>query len=105
MTVPVGFSTLGLAVPAVSSAPTRPSSVGPDMSERIAFGAAHATHGNRTKVSRLVTLSLIEPMIFCWRRARVRSDSFGLHSFLRVRASASACLPSISCSPAFSRSV
>ena len=91
--------------PAVSSAPTRPSSDGPDMSERIAFGAAHATHGSRTNVSNDVTLSLIEPMIFCWRRARVRSFSRGLHSFLRVRASASACLPSISCSPPFSRSV
>ena len=69
------MSTVGLAVPAVSSAPTRPSSDGPDMSERIAFGAAHETQGRRTKVSTDVTLSLIEPMIFCWRRARVRSDS------------------------------
>ena len=32
--------------------------------------------------------------ICCWRFARVRSSSAGLQSFLRVRASASACLPS-----------
>ena len=75
------------------------------MSLRIAFGAAHATHGRRTKVSNELTLSLIEPRIFCWRRARVRSDSLGLHSLWRVRASASACLPLISCSPPFRRSV
>ena len=56
------------------------------------------TAGGRTSRTS-VTLSLIEPMIFCCRRARVRSFSRGLHSFLRVRASASACLPSISCSP------
>ena len=37
----------------------------------------------------------IAPRIFCWRRARVRSFSRGLHAFLRVRASASACLPSM----------
>ena len=86
-----------VATPLVSSAPTRPSSDGPAMSERIAFGAAQETHGSRTNVSSEVTLSLIAPRIFCWRRARVRSFSRGLHSFLRVRASASACLPLSSC--------
>ena len=50
-------------------------------------------------VSKEVTLSLIEPTIFCWRRARVRSIPCGLQSLWRVRASASACLPLISCSP------
>ena len=75
------------------------------MSERIAFGAVHATHGRRTNVSSEVTLSLIADRIFCWRRAREKSLSFALHSFLRVRASASACLPLISCVPAGSRSV
>src|SRR6185312_13800685 len=41
VTLPFGLKTVGLGVPPESSAPTRPSSVGPDMSERIAFGAAH----------------------------------------------------------------
>ena len=75
------------------------------MSERIAFGAAQDTHGSRTNVSNDVTLSLIAERIFCWRRARARSFSCGLQSLWRVRASASACLPLISCVPAFSRSV
>src|SRR4051794_41283650 len=53
------------------------------MSDRIAFGAAHDTHGSRANVSSEETLSLTEPRIFCWRRARVRSDSLGLHSLWR----------------------
>jgi hypothetical protein len=75
------------------------------MSDWTARGAAQLTHGSRTKVSREMTLSLIAARIFCWRLARVRSSSRLAQSFLRVRASASACLPLISCSPAFSRSV
>ena len=75
------------------------------MSERIAFGAAHATHGRRTNVSNEMTLSLIALMIFCWRMARDWSSSCGRLSFLRVRASASASSPFSSFVPAFSRSV
>ena len=41
------------------------------------------------------TRDFIAATIFCWRVARVRSFSRGLQSFLRVRASASACLPSM----------
>ena len=42
---------------------------------------------------------------FCWRRARVRSFSRALQGFLRVRASASACLPSMCVLPGARRSV
>ena len=41
------------------------------------------------------TRDFIALRIFCWRRARVRSFSVGLQSLWRVRASASACLPSM----------
>ena len=91
--------------PPVIDAATTPSSVGPAMSERTARGAAHDTHGSRMNVSNDVTLSFIACTSCCWRRARVRSFSLGSRRFLRVRASASACLPSISVSPFFSRSV
>ena len=72
---PDGLSTSFLPLPPISSAPIRPSSVGPDMSDRIAFGAAHDTHGSRKNVSNDVTLSLIAARIFCWRRTRARSSS------------------------------
>ena len=73
MTAPVGLSTVGLAVPAVSSAPTRPSSDGPDMSERIAFGAAHETHGRRTNVSneRDLVLDRAEDLLLAARAGEV----------------------------------
>ena len=54
---------------------------------------AQAIHGRRTKPPGESTRLFIAARIFCWRRARVRSFSRGLQSFLRVRASASACLP------------
>ncbi len=76
------------------------------MSDWTARGAAQLTHGRRTKVSSEMTLSLIarEDLLLAAGAGAVVL-ALGLHSFLRVRASASACLPSISCSPAFSRSV
>ena len=74
------------------------------MSDRTRAARPSLTHGSRTKVSSETTLSdRGEDLLLA--RARVRSSSRVVHSFLRVRASASACLPSISCSPAFSRSV
>src|SRR5262249_12788230 len=96
VTLPACFKTVGLPVPLLSSEPMRPSSVGLDMSERTAFGAVYDTHGSRMKVSNELTLFLIAPRIFCWRRARVRSFSLGLQSLWRVLAKASACLPLIS---------
>jgi len=44
------------------------------MSDCTARGAAQLTQGSRMKVSNEITLSLIAPRIFCWRRARVRSS-------------------------------
>ena len=44
-------------------------------------------------------------MTFCWRRARVRSFSLGLHALWRVRARASACLPLMCVVPRCRRSV
>src|SRR5918994_4050753 len=102
---PDGWSTRCLAFPPVNEAAATPSSVGPAMSERTAWGAAHDTHGRRTNVSSEVTLSFMAATSCCWRRARSRSFSLGAHSFLRVRASASAWSPSISVSPLFSRRV
>src|SRR6185436_19306166 len=45
VTPPLGLSTAVLESPEVATAPNRPSSDGPLMSERIAFGADQATHG------------------------------------------------------------
>src|SRR4051812_49872715 len=73
------------------------------MSERTALGAAQDTHGSRMKVSNELTLPLIAPRIFCWRRARVRSFSFGLHSLWRGGARAGRRLPLVSCVPPLPR--
>ena len=75
--------------------PKRPSSAGPAMSERIAFGACHAhprqpEEGRRAEHRRL----LIAAMIFCWRRARVRSFSLRRAVVLARAREASASLPS-----------
>ena len=59
-----------LASPPVSSAPTRPSSAGPPMSERTAFGAAHATHGSRTNVSARCTVFIARDDLLLAARAR-----------------------------------
>src|SRR5919204_5772420 len=88
-----GLSTRVLGDEVVAEAANTPSSVGPPMSVRIALGASHETHGSRKNVVGDSRRCLIADMIFCWRRARERSFSRLLHRFLRVRASASACLP------------
>ena len=92
-------------LPATVSAPNRPSSVGPLMSERSDFGAAHAISGNRMNANGDSSRDFIELMTFCWRCARVRSSSCLLQSLWRVRASASACLPLMCDVPARRRSV
>ncbi len=75
------------------------------MSLRSALGAFHAISGSRGNAKGEISRDFIADRIFCWRRARVRSDSLGLHSLWRVRASASACLPLIWVLPFFRRSV
>ena len=87
-------------VPATDSAPKSPISVGPLMSERSALGTFQEISGSRANAIGDSSRRFIAPTIFCWRRARVRSSSFELQSFLRVRASASACLPSMCDLPA-----
>ena len=63
------------------------------MSEMIAFGARHAAHGQRGNVNGLKSLPFTASRNCCWRRARVRSDSSGAHSFLRMRTTSSASSP------------
>ena len=75
------------------------------MSLRSALGVFQAINGSRGNANGEISRDFIADRIFCWRRARVRSDSFGLHSLWRVRASASACLPLMWVLPSFSRSV
>ena len=75
------------------------------MSLRIVCGARQAIIGQRMKPDGESTRERIAPTIFCWRRSRVRSSSRGLQRLCRVRASASACRPSMCVVPAFSRSV
>ena len=77
----------------MAAAAKNPSSVGPPMSVCIVFGVYQETHGRRTNVVGESTRPFIALRICCWRFARVRSSSAGLQLFLRVRASASACLP------------
>ena len=84
--------------PPAAIAPKRPSRSGPAMSERTAFGACQETNGSRTNVAGLSSRDLMAARIFCWRRARERSSSPGLQSFLRVRAMrAPACRRGGSC--------
>src|SRR4051794_41979408 len=69
--------------PLVASAPKRPSSVGPLMSLRSALGAFQAMNGSRGKAKGDSSRDFIADRIFCWRRARVRSDSALLQSLWR----------------------
>ncbi len=92
-------------VPDVAKAPKRPSSVGPLMSDRSALGASQEMSGRRAKAPGDVSRSFIPAKSFCWRRARVRSLSFGRQSFLRVRARARAWSPSSRVVPGLRRSV
>ena len=75
------------------------------MSDVIVCGPRQAIHGQRTKPAGESTRFFIAATTFCWRRWRVSSSSRRLHSFLRVRDSASACLPSMCVVPARRRSV
>ena len=75
------------------------------MSERSALGTFQEISGSRTNAIGDSRRRFIAATIFCWRRARVRSFSFFAQLFLRVRASASACLPSMCVLPARRRSV
>src|SRR5205814_7310663 len=78
VSAPVGLRIADLAEPPISSAPTSPSSDGPAMSERTAFGADHATHGRRKNVVGEKTFDFMAAMIFCWLRSRLRSLNAGL---------------------------
>ena len=61
--------------PLMASAPKRPSRVGPDMSLRSALGVFQAINGSRGNANGEISRDFIADRIFCWRRARVRSDS------------------------------
>src|SRR3954453_11413391 len=65
------------------------------MSVFSVFGAFQEMKGRRIKPAGLNTRDFMALMTFCWRRARVRSFSLGLHRLWRVRARASACRPSM----------
>ena len=75
------------------------------MSVFSVLGAFQEMKGRRMKPAGLKTRDFIALMTFCWRRARVRSFSFGLQRLWRVRARASACLPSMCVVPRCRRSV
>ena len=75
------------------------------MSVVTVCGARQAIHGQRMKPPGESTRLFMPETIFCWRRWRVSSSSRGLQRFLRVRDSASACLPSMRVVPGRSRSV
>src|SRR5215218_4706780 len=75
------------------------------MSDTTDFGTFQEMTGRRTKPPIENSWSFMAARIFCWRRARVRSSSRLLHSFLRVRARASAWRPSMCVVPRLRRSV
>ena len=75
------------------------------MSEMIVFGASQAIQGRRMKLENDSSRPLTALNSACWCSSRCRSVSFGAHRFSRVRAIASACLPSMWWLPALSRSV
>ena len=84
-----------------TSAPKRPSSVGPLMSERSALGTFQEISGSRANAIGDSSRRFIAPTIFCWRRARVRSSSFLLQrSCACAPAPAPACRRCATCRPA-----
>ena len=52
------------------------------MSERMAFGASHDTHGSRKNVLGEAIWLLIALRMSCWRWTRVKSFSPGKHGLL-----------------------
>jgi hypothetical protein len=63
------------------------------MSDRIARGARHAAQGQRGNAHGLKIRPLTASRNFCWRRARVRSDSSGAQRFFLILTTSSAYLP------------
>ena len=75
------------------------------MSEMIAGGAFQAINGRRKKLDGDSSRLFMSLNSACWCSSRWMSVSLGAHRFSRVRASASACLPSRWWVPEGSRSV
>ena len=102
-----GVSTRVLPPPPVRRSLNSVIRPGPFMSVRSARGASQEIQGSRKNVlgqcSGLTSRSRIADSTCCWRAARVRSSSFGLHLFSRTRAKRSAVAPFRWWSPLFSR--
>ena len=83
-----------VASAATASAANIPSSSGPLMSEMIAGGASQAISGSRKKLDGESNWFFMSVNRACWCSSRWMSVSLGAQRFSRVRASASASLPS-----------
>src|SRR5438876_9695394 len=91
VTLPDGLKIFVFGVEAVASAPNRPSSEGPPMSEMIAGGVFQAIHGRPTKLENDIGRIFMSVTNACWCYSRWKYLSDGQHSFCSEHAKGSAC--------------